>query len=111
MAQRLTILLSSEAKRFVSEQTEKARDKIAYNIHRVESGAIDRDLFKKLEGSEIWELRTIYGGQCYRMFAFWDTNTRALVVATHGLLKKTQKTPKAEIARAEAIRKEYYKNK
>lgn len=35
----------------------------------------------------------------------------ALVVATHGMVKKTQKTPKKEIEKAEALRKEYFNNK
>lgn len=34
-----------------------------------------------------------------------------LVVATHGIIKKTQKTPKKEIQRAEEIRKEYFNDK
>ena len=34
-----------------------------------------------------------------------------LVIATHGIIKKTQKTPNKEIAKAEAIRREYFKNK
>jgi phage-related protein len=33
------------------------------------------------------------------------------VVATHGIVKKTQKTPKSEIAKAEGIRKLYFENK
>jgi phage-related protein len=33
------------------------------------------------------------------------------VVATHGFIKKTQKTPAKEIAKAEAIRKEYFNDK
>lgn len=28
------------------------------------------------------------------IFAFWDTQTDTLVIATHGIIKKTQKTPK-----------------
>lgn len=47
----------------------------------------------------------------YRLFAFWDTDTQTLVVATHGIIKKTQKTPKKEIALAEAIMKLYFKLK
>ena len=45
------------------------------------------------------------------MFAFWDKDKETLVIATHGIIKKTQKTPSKEIAKAEAIRKEYFKNK
>ncbi|MDE7346859.1 MAG: type II toxin-antitoxin system RelE/ParE family toxin [Muribaculaceae bacterium] len=47
----------------------------------------------------------------YRLFAFWDKDENTLVVATHGLVKKTQKTPKNEIKKAQAIRKEYFDNK
>lgn len=68
-------------------------------------------LFKKLDNSEIWELRTLFSGICYRLFAFWDTETETLVVATHGIIKKTQKTPQKEIQRAEEIRKEYFNDK
>ncbi len=47
----------------------------------------------------------------FRLFAFWDRDLETLVVATHGIVKKSQKTPKKEITKAEAIRKEYFKNK
>jgi phage-related protein len=33
------------------------------------------------------------------------------VIATHGSIKKTQKTPKKEIERAEKLRKDYLENK
>ncbi len=72
---------------------------------------IDKELFKKLENSEIWEFRILYNKQSYRLFAFWDNGKNKLVVATHGIVKKTQKTPKKDIEKAEAIRKEYFKNK
>ena len=41
------------------------------------------------------------------VFSFWDTEKETLVIATHGMVKKTQKTPKKEIRKAEAIRLEY----
>ena len=34
-----------------------------------------------------------------------------MVVATHGIVKKTMKTPVKEIAKAEEIRKEYFRRK
>ena len=34
-----------------------------------------------------------------------------LVVAMHGIVKKTQKTPKKEIIKAEKIRQEYFNDK
>ncbi len=47
----------------------------------------------------------------YRLLAFWDNDTGSFVVATHGFIKKTQKTPDNEIARAEALRQIYFDKK
>lgn len=66
------------------------------NRFKVEGGEMDKEPFKKLENSEIWEFRTLFNGICYRLFAFWDTEIEALIVATHGMVKKTQKTPKSD---------------
>ncbi len=109
--QPITIILSDEADGFVRQQPHKAQQKIAYNIRKLQSGLIEKEIFKKLENSEIWELRTLFNGICYRLFAFWDTEKEVLVVATHGIVKKTQKTPKKEIEKAERIRKEYFNDK
>lgn len=53
----------------------------------------------------------MFNSACYRLFAFWDTEIEAIVVVTHGIVKKTQKTPQKEIVRAETIRKMYFENK
>ncbi|MBK6821862.1 MAG: type II toxin-antitoxin system RelE/ParE family toxin [Saprospiraceae bacterium] len=34
-----------------------------------------------------------------------------LIVATHGFLKKTNKTPSSEIKKAETLKKKYFENK
>lgn len=107
----IKLIMSDEAKAFVRLQPMKVQQKIAYNIRKLESGVMDKELFKKLENSEIWELRTLFNRVCYRLFSFWDTETGNLVVVTHGIVKKTQKTPQKEIDKAEAIRKEYFKDK
>lgn len=97
---------------FIATLHPKAREKIFYNVRKVKGGVIDNDLFKKLDGSDdIWEFRTKYGGMEYRLLAFWDKTTNSLVVATHGFVKKTWAVPVNEIAKAEAIRKDYYKTK
>lgn len=54
------------------------------------------------------KFRTLFNGICYRLLAFWDTERNSIVVATHGFVKKTQKTPQKEIERAKALRAEYY---
>ena len=80
---KLKIAFLDMAREFLSSLPEKAQRKITYNLLKVEGGEIDKELFKKLENSEIWELRTLFNGVCYRLFAFWDTEREALVVATH----------------------------
>ena len=72
----------------------------------------DNDLFKKLT-ENIWEFRTLYKRTHYRFFAFWDKTdkTKVVVISTHGLIKKTGKTPKGEIAKAEKLMELYFKNK
>ena len=80
-----------EALNFLASLDSKVKSKITYNIGK-SMYYIDKELFKKLENTEIWEFRTLYNKQSYRLFAFWDTDENKLVVATHGIVKKTQKT-------------------
>lgn len=108
---RLKVILLKEAFKFIESLPKLAGDKILDNIHRIEAGEKNVKLFKKLEGTEIWEFRTLYNSIQYRLFAFWDTEGETLVIATHGIVKKVQKTPAKEIAKAEAVRKEYFNSK
>jgi phage-related protein len=90
---------------------EKSKEKIFYNIDKLKY-VNDPQLFKKLDDL-IWEFRTKYRKTYYRLFAFWDKtdNTETLVIATHGIIKKTDKIPKAEIEKAKAIMKQYFEQK
>ena len=96
----------SEAVEFINGQEAEVRVKIFYNISKAKLTK-DPELFKKLKGSEIWEFRTLYKGKKYRLFSFWDENRRAYVICTHGIIKKTDKTPQKEIDKAENIRIQY----
>ena len=107
----IKVVMLDEALAFVRSLPQKVREKITYNYLKIEQGIMNRELFKKLEGTDIWEFRTLYNGNCYRLFSFWDTETETLIVATHGIVKKTQKTPVREIAKAEEIRKQYFEQK
>lgn len=107
----IRITLSSEAQEFLDSLPIKVQTKFAYNMLRLRNGSIDSSLFKKLAGTNIWELRTLFNGLSYRLFAFWDTETQTLIVATHGIVKKSNKTPLKEIAKAEAIRQSYFLRK
>lgn len=108
---KIQVVLLDEALTFVRSLPLKVLQKITYNYKKIEHGIVDKELFKKLENSEIWEFRTLFNGNCYRLFSFWDTETGTLIVATHGIVKKTQKTPQKEIAKAEEIRQQYFELK
>ena len=106
------IAFAIDAQEFLKSIPDSAREKIYYNIRRVLYGEINNELFKKLENSDgIWEFRTLYQKIAYRLFAFWDTESDTLIVATHGIIKKTQKTPSKEIAKAEKLKEIYFNNK
>ena len=107
---RFRLIMSRFAKEFIHALPLSARKKIYYNIDKIQTGTINTELFKKLGNTDIWEFRTLYEGKAYRLFAFWDTRTDTLVVATHGIVKKTQKTPAKEIAKAESLRQLYFEN-
>ena len=89
---------------------ESAREKIIYNIRKAQI-INDPVLFKKLT-EEIWEFRTLHKKLHYRLFAFWNKKNKrkTLVIATHGIVKKTQKTPTKEIERATRIMNNYFKD-
>jgi phage-related protein len=100
-----------EAHEFLEKLDEKARDKIIYNIDKA-INLNNRELFKKLK-DEIWEFRTLHSKTHYRLFAFWDKSDSAqtLVIATHGIIKKTDRTPEKEIEKAEKLRQKYFRIK
>ena len=108
MGRKYRIEFLKEAVEFLNNLNEKAREKIYYNLRKSQIQN-DATLFKKLN-DEIWEFRTLYNRTQYRLFAFWDKtdNNETLVICTHGIEKKTQKTPKKEIEKAEYLREQYF---
>ena len=105
------LIMLPEAIEFLDSLSDNVREKVLYNIRKVRGGVKDVRLFKKLEGTSIWEFRTEWMGIAYRLLAFWDKDGETLVVATHGFKKKQQKTPQNEKDHAKAIMKEYFNNK
>jgi phage-related protein len=97
-----------EADKFIQTLDKKSQKKIMYNV-RIAEQTNDPELFKKLN-EVIWEFRTKFLGQQIRVLAFWDKTHKieTLVLATNGFIKKSSKTPKSEIERAERIRKDYF---
>ncbi|MBK6835094.1 MAG: type II toxin-antitoxin system RelE/ParE family toxin [Bacteroidetes bacterium] len=107
MKQRFVIEFLPEAFEFLDNLDSKTREKVYYNMKKAQF-VNDNELLKKLT-EHIWEFRTLYKGSAIRLFSFWDKrgSNETLVIATHGILKKTQKTPTKEIEKAEVIRKQY----
>lgn len=108
---RFEVIFLTEAREFLLELDEKSRDKIIFNIDKAKIKT-DNELFKKLK-DEIWEFRTLFNKTHYRIFAFWDKEDKqeTLVLTTHGIIKKTDKTPEKEINKAEQIRLKYFELK
>ena len=111
MIEKFNIDFLNDAIDFMNSLNSKARRKIYYNLKKSQI-INDPELFKKLN-ENIWEFRTLYEKKQYRLFAFWDKtdNKETLVLATHGIIKKTKKAPKSEIKKAEEIRKNYFELK
>jgi len=111
MTEKFQVQFLEEAANFLDNLEEKAREKIYYNIKKAQL-TNDRALFKKLN-NEIWEFRTLFNKTHYRLFAFWDKvgNSETVVISTHGLIKKTDKTPVADLEKAERLRKLYFEQK
>ena len=115
LRQKFKVLLYRDAQEFLASLDEKTRNKIFQTFDRA-SMLLDPEIFKKLASTDIWEFRTYFNKQQYRVLAFWDKGEGqmpidTLVIATHGFVKKTQKTPQKEINKAVAIRELYFKNK
>lgn len=92
---------------FINSLSAKAAQKVTWTLSLLEElESLPAMYFKKLVNTDgIWEVRITLGSNIYRIFCFFAGN--AVVILTHGLVKKTQKTPPSEIERAEAYKREY----
>lgn len=73
-------------------------------IEELES--VPSQYLKKLADTEgLWEVRAQHGGDTFRLIGFLDGPR--LLVLTGGFAKKTEKTPRQEIALAHRRRQDY----
>lgn len=96
---------------FLRSLSPKIRQKVSNIFDIIETVEIvpSRHL-RHIEGTDgLYEIRVQFGSDILRVFCFFDTGK--LVILLTGFIKKTQKTPKREIARAVRLMKEYYKEK
>ena len=99
--------------KFYIEQTSKVQEKIEYVLRIVRQvERISKRFFDHMEGADgLYEIRIEVESNIFRIFCCFDEGN--IVILFNGFQKKTQKTPKTEIERAERLKQEYFdlKNK
>lgn len=98
-------------KNFLDSLSGKAAQKVTWVLSLLEDlDIVPSSYFKKLAGTEeIWECRVKFSSNAYRIFCFFADNS--VVVLTHGVIKKSQRTPKYEIEKAETYRRDFLKRR
>lgn len=95
---------------FLDSLSLKQRERVLKVLGLVqEPDRVSTKILKKLVGTEdIWEVRIRLGNDIFRLLGFFDKNN---IVLTNGFAKKTQETPRQEIALAEKRKKDYLTKK
>ena len=108
MVQRTIIFFEDHFLGFYAELDEKVQLKIDYVLNLISK--IDRvpeKFLKHLTGNEgLYEIRIRHSSKAFRILCFFDTGNRLILL--QGFVKKTQKTPKKEIDKANKLRTKYY---
>jgi phage-related protein len=93
--------------KFLDSLSAKQAQKVTWVMDLIEDlDIVPVKYLKKMTGTDdIWEIRVQSGNNIFRILGFIRENN--LVVLNHAFQKKTQKTPKQEIAIAEARKKDY----
>ena len=94
---------------FMQTLTEKEQEKVQYGLMLLKTQERLPKKFVKLIRDGIFELRTEFGGNIFRVFFIFDEGN--IVVLFNGFQKKTQKTPQGEIEKAIKIKEAYYADK
>lgn len=98
------------AKEFIKGLDKKMRAKVLRTIETLEDmGNQLREPYSKHLDDGIFELRAKVGSDISRVMYFFVVNHE--IILTHGFIKKSQKTPSAEIDRAKRYRKDYLERK
>ena len=92
---------------FLDSLDGKRAQKVAWVLTLIEElDIVPTSYLKKLPGTdEIWEVRIDFGGDAFRLLAFFDSDR--IVVLVHGFGKKTRKIPKKHLSLAEERRRTY----
>ena len=105
MNSQIEVLLLQDARDFIVGLDSKSKAKVLRHL-KIFSMRRDPRVFKKLN-RHIWEFRVRSGTGQIRLLAFFERESKTLVVCTHGFIKKTSKVPRKELERAEGLRAKY----
>ena len=94
---------------FLKSLSEKEREKVDYGLVLLKTQDRLPVKFVKHIKEGLYELRTEYNANIYRVFFIFDEGK--IVVLFNGFQKKSQKTPAKEITKALKIKEEYYEYK
>lgn len=94
---------------FMESLQKKEQEKIQYGLLLLKTQNRLSTKFVKHIQDGVYELRTEYAGNIYRVFFIFDEGN--IVVLFNGFQKKTQKTPQNEIDKALKIKEDYYADK
>ncbi|GEC70691.1 Phage derived protein Gp49-like [Flavobacterium flevense] len=96
---------------FYNLQNEKVQNKIDEVLFMITVlERVPKKFFDHLSGTNgLYEIRIELGGNIFRVFCCFDEGK--LIVLFNGFQKKSQKTPKNELMKAEKLKEEYFKIK
>lgn len=96
---------------FFDSQSEKVKEKIDYVLYLMTVAKnIPIKFFKKVNGYDgLFEIRIEFEGNIFRIFCCFDEGN--IVALFNGFQKKSQKTPKKELDKADNIMKDYFNSK
>ena len=92
---------------FLDSLSAKQAQKVTWVLGLIEDlEVVPVKFFKKMTGTDgLWEIRVQSGSNIFRVLGFMEKDS--LLVLNHAFQKKTQKTPRKEIAIAEARKKDH----
>jgi phage-related protein len=92
---------------FVASLGAAVRAKVVRTLELLRTQQIVPSKFwKKLRGSDLWEVRVEYAGNIYRVLVALAKNNR--VILLHAFQKKSQKTPRQDMEIALQRQKRYF---
>ena len=101
------ILAISRSRSFLPVWSRLVRAKVVRTLELLRTQQIVPGKFwKKLSGSDLWEVRVEYAGNIYRVLAALAKNNR--VILLHAFQKKSQKTPRQDMEIALQRQKRYF---